>query len=162
MSFALRSRIQRPSLNLLYYNIIHKYVVLCHNTAILRINANTILHQMLTPPHFFTQCGQVHAEQFLVANMMQHGEQRLETLAISAAPCGHCRQFFSELCCAVRLTTVDLGLLIGLLIVLRGVVSVCFKIPVATMPEHSTILVTRVQSLWSAFTLLSWKVSILA
>eukprot|EP00878_Enallax_costatus_P025530 GHUV01027317.1.p1 GENE.GHUV01027317.1~~GHUV01027317.1.p1 ORF type:complete len:278 (+),score=68.48 GHUV01027317.1:337-1170(+) len=43
---------------------------------------------------------QVHAEQFLVANLALHGEQKLNTLAISAAPCGHCRQFYSELACA--------------------------------------------------------------
>jgi cytidine deaminase len=39
----------------------------------------------------------VHAEQFLVANLAAHGETRLLTLAISAAPCGHCRQFYCEL-----------------------------------------------------------------
>jgi cytidine deaminase len=44
---------------------------------------------------------QVHAEQFLMANLVLHGEQSLQTLAISAAPCGHCRQFYSELACAV-------------------------------------------------------------
>jgi hypothetical protein len=43
----------------------------------------------------------VHAEQFLMANLVLHGEQSLQTLAISAAPCGHCRQFYSELACAV-------------------------------------------------------------
>jgi hypothetical protein len=44
----------------------------------------------------------VHGEQFLVANLLLHGERGLDTLAISAAPCGHCRQFYSELACAVR------------------------------------------------------------
>ena len=44
----------------------------------------------------------VHAEQFLVVNAIQHGERELVKLAVSAAPCGHCRQFLSELCCAVR------------------------------------------------------------
>ena len=44
----------------------------------------------------------VHAEQFLVVNALQHGELELVKLAVSAAPCGHCRQFLSELCCAVR------------------------------------------------------------
>lgn len=33
----------------------------------------------------------VHAEQFLVANALQHGEKRIVFLAVSAAPCGHCR-----------------------------------------------------------------------
>ncbi len=45
----------------------------------------------------------VHAEQFLVANALHHGERELRKLAVSAAPCGHCRQFFSELSCAVSL-----------------------------------------------------------
>lgn len=43
----------------------------------------------------------VHAEQFLVANALHHGEQAITKIAVSAAPCGHCRQFYSELCCAV-------------------------------------------------------------
>lgn len=42
----------------------------------------------------------VHAEQFLIVNALQHGEQGLELMAISEAPCGHCRQFFTELACA--------------------------------------------------------------
>lgn len=42
----------------------------------------------------------VHAEQFLLVNALHHGETALKKLAISAAPCGHCRQFFSELACA--------------------------------------------------------------
>lgn len=39
----------------------------------------------------------VHAEQFLVANALQHGEKKLVFIAVSAAPCGHCRQFLQEL-----------------------------------------------------------------
>lgn len=39
----------------------------------------------------------VHAEQFLVTNAGQHGEQVLRIIAVSAAPCGHCRQFLQEL-----------------------------------------------------------------
>eukprot|EP01018_Ginkgo_biloba_P021018 Gb_37071 [translate_table: standard] len=39
----------------------------------------------------------VHAEQFLVANAVQHGENQLRFIAVSAAPCGHCRQFLQEL-----------------------------------------------------------------
>jgi len=42
----------------------------------------------------------VHAEQFLLVNALHHGETEIQKLAISAAPCGHCRQFFSELACA--------------------------------------------------------------
>ncbi len=39
----------------------------------------------------------VHAEQFVTANAMAHGEKGLEALAVSAEPCGHCRQFLNEL-----------------------------------------------------------------
>lgn len=42
----------------------------------------------------------IHAEQFLIANLRQHGEAALQMVAVNAAPCGHCRQFFSELACA--------------------------------------------------------------
>ncbi|KAI8466838.1 MAG: cytidine and deoxycytidylate deaminase zinc-binding region-domain-containing protein [Monoraphidium minutum] len=42
----------------------------------------------------------VHAEQFLMASLLLAREAGLDTLAISAAPCGHCRQFYSELACA--------------------------------------------------------------
>lgn len=50
----------------------------------------------------------VHAEQFLIANAVQAGEPALTRLAVSAVPCGHCRQFCSELACAVRrqITTI--------------------------------------------------------
>lgn len=44
----------------------------------------------------------VHAEQFLLVNALHHGEREIRRLAVSAAPCGHCRQFYSELACAVR------------------------------------------------------------
>lgn len=39
----------------------------------------------------------IHAEQFLAVNLVKAREERLVTLAVSAAPCGHCRQFFAEL-----------------------------------------------------------------
>ena len=42
----------------------------------------------------------VHAGQFLVANLRHHGESVLQYIAVNAAPCGHCRQFFTELACA--------------------------------------------------------------
>jgi cytidine deaminase len=45
----------------------------------------------------------VHAEQFLVANLRLHKETELELMAVNAAPCGHCRQFLSELACASTL-----------------------------------------------------------
>eukprot|EP00803_Ostreobium_quekettii_P008435 evm.model.scf_181EXC.5 EVM.evm.TU.scf_181EXC.5 scf_181EXC:21047-24431(+) len=42
----------------------------------------------------------VHAEQFLVLNALQGGEQELTRVAVSEVPCGHCRQFMAELACA--------------------------------------------------------------
>ncbi|KAL1326355.1 hypothetical protein HN51_036428 [Arachis hypogaea] len=39
----------------------------------------------------------VHAEQFLVTNLLLNGETSLTSFAVSAAPCGHCRQFLQEL-----------------------------------------------------------------
>ena len=48
----------------------------------------------------------VHAEQAAVANAWVNGERGLATLAISAAPCGHCRQFLNELDGAATLTVM--------------------------------------------------------
>jgi cytidine deaminase len=45
----------------------------------------------------------VHAEQSATTNAWTHGETGLQTLAISAAPCGHCRQFLYELTTASTL-----------------------------------------------------------
>lgn len=42
----------------------------------------------------------IHAEQFLLVNCLIHGERDIKAVAVSAAPCGHCRQFYSELACA--------------------------------------------------------------
>ncbi|XP_020239992.1 cytidine deaminase 1 [Cajanus cajan] len=39
----------------------------------------------------------IHAEQFLLTNMSLHAETTLHSFAVSAAPCGHCRQFLQEL-----------------------------------------------------------------
>lgn len=39
----------------------------------------------------------VHSEQFLVSSLAAHGGGRLLAFAVSAAPCGHCRQFLQEL-----------------------------------------------------------------
>ncbi|XVE54103.1 hypothetical protein DITRI_Ditri03aG0054700 [Diplodiscus trichospermus] len=39
----------------------------------------------------------VHAEQFLITNLSLNGEPHLKYFAVSAAPCGHCRQFLQEL-----------------------------------------------------------------
>ena len=45
----------------------------------------------------------IHAEQAATANAWTHGETGLRSLAISAAPCGHCRQFLYELTTAKTL-----------------------------------------------------------
>lgn len=45
----------------------------------------------------------VHAEQAVVANAAAHGETGLVRLAVSAPPCGYCRQFLYELSSASRL-----------------------------------------------------------
>ncbi|XP_058722316.1 cytidine deaminase 1-like [Vicia villosa] len=39
----------------------------------------------------------IHAEQFLLTNLSQNKETQLQYLAVSAAPCGHCRQFLQEI-----------------------------------------------------------------
>ncbi|KAE8790008.1 60S ribosomal protein L35a-1 [Hordeum vulgare] len=39
----------------------------------------------------------VHAEQFLIANAAAVGEPVLRVIAVSHMPCGHCRQFLSEI-----------------------------------------------------------------
>ncbi|HEY0111684.1 MAG TPA: cytidine deaminase [Allosphingosinicella sp.] len=48
----------------------------------------------------------VHAEQASLANAWINGEQGLSALAISAAPCGYCRQFLYELVDASTLSIV--------------------------------------------------------
>jgi len=48
----------------------------------------------------------LHAEQSAVLNAWMHGESKLQALAISAPPCGHCRQFLWELPNAPRLPII--------------------------------------------------------
>lgn len=48
----------------------------------------------------------VHAEQAAIANAWVNGEHGLRALAISAAPCGYCRQFLYELASASTLVVV--------------------------------------------------------
>ena len=69
----------------------------------------------------------VHAEQSAAASAWLHGEEGLATLAVSAPPCGHCRQFLNELVTAGSLELLvpellpdsfgpaDLGVAAGLL-----------------------------------------------
>ncbi|GLC36867.1 hypothetical protein PLESTB_000184200 [Pleodorina starrii] len=39
----------------------------------------------------------IHAEQCLLVNCLHSGETSIQALAVSAAPCGHCRQFYAEI-----------------------------------------------------------------
>ena len=48
----------------------------------------------------------IHAEQAAVVNAACHGETGLRRLAVSAAPCGHCRQFLYELVTADALSLI--------------------------------------------------------
>ena len=48
----------------------------------------------------------LHAEQSAVLNAWMHGEASLQALAISAAPCGFCRQFLWELAEANKLPII--------------------------------------------------------
>src|SRR6185312_7798402 len=38
----------------------------------------------------------VHAEQAALSNAFMHDEAAIEAIAVSASPCGHCRQFLYE------------------------------------------------------------------
>ena len=82
----------------------------------------------------------VHAEQFLIVNALHHGEQGIKKLAISAAPCGHCRQFYSELACAETVKFCFQGgcYTLGQLLPLR------FK-PADLLPDPATPLLLQPQ-----------------
>jgi len=51
----------------------------------------------------------VHAEQSAVNNALLHGEKGLKRIAVTAAPCGHCRQFLNELHLARELEIIVIG-----------------------------------------------------
>lgn len=51
----------------------------------------------------------VHGEQSAVANAYLHEESGLTALAVTAAPCGHCRQFLNELANAGELEVILKG-----------------------------------------------------
>jgi cytidine deaminase len=51
----------------------------------------------------------IHAEQSAIANAVAHGEQAIQRLAVTAAPCGHCRQFLNELTTASTLQVIIAG-----------------------------------------------------
>ncbi|HYI10895.1 MAG TPA: cytidine deaminase [Thermoanaerobaculia bacterium] len=46
----------------------------------------------------------VHAEQSSIAHAWMSGEEGVDLIAVTAAPCGYCRQFLNELTTAERLT----------------------------------------------------------
>ncbi len=39
----------------------------------------------------------IHGEQFMLVNARNHGEEQITAIALSAAPCGFCRQFINEI-----------------------------------------------------------------
>lgn len=51
----------------------------------------------------------IHAEQFLLTNMRHRGEDAVHNIVVSAAPCGHCRQFITEVGCShdIKITYGD-------------------------------------------------------
>lgn len=51
----------------------------------------------------------IHAEQSAIANALAHGEKAVLRLAVTAAPCGHCRQFLNELTTASRFQVIIAG-----------------------------------------------------
>lgn len=48
----------------------------------------------------------VHAEQSAVTNAWMSGEEGIDLIAVTAAPCGYCRQFLNELVTADKLTII--------------------------------------------------------
>jgi cytidine deaminase len=51
----------------------------------------------------------IHAEQSAIANAFGHGETGIKAIAVTAAPCGHCRQFLNEIAGGeeIRILTLD-------------------------------------------------------
>ncbi|MFI5093522.1 MAG: cytidine deaminase [Candidatus Acidiferrales bacterium] len=51
----------------------------------------------------------IHAEQSAIWNALAHGEKAVRRLAVTSAPCGHCRQFLNELTTASALEVIIMG-----------------------------------------------------
>jgi cytidine deaminase len=51
----------------------------------------------------------IHAEQSAIANAFGHGDTGITAIAVTAAPCGHCRQFINEIAggAEIRILTLD-------------------------------------------------------
>ncbi|MDZ4835741.1 MAG: cytidine deaminase [Candidatus Melainabacteria bacterium] len=55
-------------------------------------------------------CGfTVHAEQSAFANAFNHGERDIKAVVVTAAPCGHCRQFMTEFSISYQLPIIVKG-----------------------------------------------------
>jgi cytidine deaminase len=51
----------------------------------------------------------IHAEQSAIANAFGHRERGLAAIAVTAAPCGHCRQFMNEISDAANIRVIVQG-----------------------------------------------------
>jgi cytidine deaminase len=51
----------------------------------------------------------IHAEQSVIANAFSHQETGLTAIAVTAEPCGHCRQFLNEITGAARIRVIVEG-----------------------------------------------------
>src|SRR2546426_3535853 len=51
----------------------------------------------------------IHAEQSAIVNALAHGDKAIRRLAVTSAPCGHCRQFLNELTTASTLQVMIAG-----------------------------------------------------
>lgn len=51
----------------------------------------------------------VHGEQSAVANAFSYEERGIDAIAVTAAPCGHCRQFLNEIVNGSRIRVVVIG-----------------------------------------------------
>ena len=69
----------------------------------------------------------VHAEQSAIANAYMAGEAGVEAIAVTAAPCGHCRQFLSE---------VSLDMTMRVLVAGQPTVTIAELLPRAFGPKN--------------------------
>jgi cytidine deaminase len=68
---------------------------LCVGAIVLGASGNIYFGSNVEIPN--QVCGfAVHAEQAALANAFIHGEREIKAIYVTAAPCGHCRQFMTE------------------------------------------------------------------
>jgi cytidine deaminase len=48
----------------------------------------------------------VHGEQSAISNAFSHGESEIKIIAVTAAPCGHCRQFMTEFSLSMDMSVI--------------------------------------------------------